>query len=47
MISVKHKKAIFAVVIAVVLGCLYLDIDKGYDICIDNGNSVAQCTGRG
>lgn len=50
MFNYNHKRVIVAVVTlaaAVVFLALSVSITKDYNTCIENGNSVAMCTGRG
>ncbi|QVW28582.1 hypothetical protein pEaSNUABM8_00085 [Erwinia phage pEa_SNUABM_8] len=45
--TIIHKRAIITIAVVVALACSYITLNKDYNKCLDNGNSVAQCTGRG
>ncbi|HHS7556383.1 TPA: hypothetical protein ACTPQ1_004675 [Salmonella enterica] len=47
MISRNHKRAILAIFAVVAFAVLAITVSNDYNKCIDNGHSVAQCTGRG
>lgn len=47
MLTRNHKRAIFAIVAVVAFAALSITVTQDYNKCIDNGNSVAMCTGRG
>lgn len=47
MITRNTKKAIAGIVLFVTVACAIITVNNDYNKCVSNGNSVAQCTGRG
>ncbi|QVW55603.1 hypothetical protein pEaSNUABM9_00007 [Erwinia phage pEa_SNUABM_9] len=45
--TIFHKRAIIVIAVVITLACSYITLNKDYTKCLDNGNSAAQCTGRG
>ncbi|QVW55137.1 hypothetical protein pEaSNUABM29_00093 [Erwinia phage pEa_SNUABM_29] len=47
MLTRNHKRAILAIFAIVALSVATITLNQDYNKCLDNGNSAAQCTGRG
>jgi hypothetical protein len=47
MITRNTKKAIAGIVLFVTVACAIITMNNDYNKCMNNGNSAAQCTGRG